>query len=94
VRVLIFPGTRAHKSRPPSRVFLLFHVCVFYLAKFVENHRKIQKIAKLVLLETRFQVLPLLFMKFDMKLNTFASILNSRLKGNLYITSTCMLCYL
>jgi hypothetical protein len=29
-----------------------------------------------------------LFMKFDMKLNTFAPILNLRLKGIWYITST------
>jgi hypothetical protein len=50
--------------------------------KIPRKSQKNPKIAKLVLLETRFQALQLLFMKFDMKLNTFASILNPRLKDN------------
>jgi hypothetical protein len=40
-------------------------------------------------LETRFQTLQLLLMKFSLKLNTFESILNLRLRGILCITSTC-----
>jgi hypothetical protein len=50
------------------------------------NSQKISKMAKLVLLETRFQTLKLLLMKFSMKQNTFTSILNLRLKGSLCLT--------
>jgi hypothetical protein len=63
--------------------------CVYVAA--CKIHRKPQKnpkIAKLVLLETRFPALQLLFMKFNMKLNIFAPILNLSLKGVWYITST------
>jgi hypothetical protein len=56
--------------------------------KILRKSQKNPKIAKFVLLETRFQTLQLLFMKFGMKLNTFAPILNLRLKGIWYITST------
>jgi hypothetical protein len=83
VRVLIFPGTRAQNPDPPPLGCFCYFMCVCFLS--CKIHRKSQKnpkIAKLVLLKTRFQVLQLLFMKFDMKLNNVASILTPRLKGN------------
>jgi hypothetical protein len=46
------------------------------------------KNAKLILLETKFQTLQRLLMKFSSKLNTFVSILNLSLRGILCITST------
>jgi hypothetical protein len=42
-----------------------------WLVKSIENCRKIQKIAKPILLETRNQDLQLLLVKFGMKLNAF-----------------------
>jgi hypothetical protein len=63
-------------------------VCMLLPCKILRKSQKNPNIVKLVLLETRFQTLQLLFMKFDMKLNTFAPILNLRLKGVWYITST------
>jgi hypothetical protein len=72
-----------------------YFMCLMLLSfKILRKSQKNPKIAKLVLLETRFQTLQLLFMKFDMKLNTFTSVLNLRLKGILYITSTFLLCCL
>jgi hypothetical protein len=69
-------------------VNLLFHVCVQLPCKIPRKSQKNPKIAKLVLLETRLQTLQLLFMKFDMKPNIFASFLNLRLKGIWCIAST------
>jgi hypothetical protein len=57
--------------------------------KILRKSQKNPKIAKLVLLETRFQTLQPLLVKFSLIQNTFASILNLRLKGylvhNIYI---------
>jgi hypothetical protein len=69
-------------------VFLLFHVCVQLPCKIPRKSQKNPKIAKLVLSETRFQTLQLLFIKFDIKPNTLVPILNLRLKGIWYIAST------
>jgi hypothetical protein len=79
---------------PPPLVVLLFHVCVLLPCKILRKPQKNPKIVRLVLLETRFQTLPLLLMKFSLKQNTFASILNLRLKGILYITSTFLALFL
>jgi hypothetical protein len=85
--------TQIYRDPPPFMccyfMFLMLPSC-----KIHRNSQKNLKIAKLVLLETRFQTLQLLFMKFDMKLNTFTSILNLKLKGISYITSTFSLCCL
>jgi hypothetical protein len=76
----------AKRPRPPPLVVLLFHVFMLLPYKIPRKPQKNPKIVKLVLLETRFQTLQLLLMKFSS--NTFASILNLKLKGILYITST------
>jgi hypothetical protein len=67
---------------------LLFYVGRLLTCKICSKLWKNPKIAKLVLLETRNQSLQLLLIKFGLKLNTFESILNLRLKGILCITST------
>jgi hypothetical protein len=87
-------GPKCKYTKTPPLVYLLFHVCALLPCKIHRKSQKTPKIAKFVLLETRFQTLQCLFMKFDMKLNIFASILNLRLKGNWYITSTFVLCCL
>jgi hypothetical protein len=89
VKVFDAPGTRAQKDRePPPLVVLLFHVTMLLPCKIRRKPQKNPKIAKLVLLETRFQALQLLLREFSLKLNILASILNVRLRGILYITST------
>jgi hypothetical protein len=88
-------GPQCKNTETPPLVYLLFHVCALLPCKIHRKSQKNPKMAKLVLLETRFQTLQLLFMKFGMKLNIFASILNLRLKGNWFITSTffCFVAY-
>jgi hypothetical protein len=88
VKVFDVSGTRAQKDQEPPLAVLLFHVTMLLLCKIRRKPQKNSKIAKLILLETRFQALQLVLMKFSLKQNTFASILNLRLKGILYITST------
>jgi hypothetical protein len=57
-------------------------MCVCFLScKIRRKPQKNQKIVKLVLLESRFQTLQLLFMQFDMKLDTFVPSLDLKLKG-------------
>jgi hypothetical protein len=63
-------------------------VCALLPCKIHRKSQKNPKNAKLVLPESRFQTLQLLFMKFDMKPNTFVPISNLRLKGIWYIAST------
>jgi hypothetical protein len=82
------PSTK-DRDTPPLLVVCYF-MCVYYcLVKFLENHRKIQKLQN-YFVETRFQTLQLLFMKFDMKLNTFAPIFKFKVKRywvyNFYIS--------
>jgi hypothetical protein len=61
-------------------------MCVMLLScKIYRKSQKNPKIAKLVLLESRFQTLQ---MKFDMKSNTFVPVSNLKLKGIWYIVST------
>jgi hypothetical protein len=59
---------------------LLFYVGKLLPCKIRRKLKENPKIAKPVLLETRVQTLQLLLMKFGLKLNTFESILNLRLK--------------
>jgi hypothetical protein len=66
---------------------------LFYLSKAAgcKINRKLYEIPKTVkqiLMETRFQTLPLLLMKFGLKLNTFESILNLSRRDILYVTLT------
>jgi hypothetical protein len=82
------PERKRPGTPPPSLVVLLFHVCMLLPCKIHRKPQENPKIAKLILLETRFQTLKLLLMKFSLKQNTFASILNLKLKGILYITYT------
>jgi hypothetical protein len=57
-------------------------MCVCFLScKIRRKPQKNPKIVKLVLLESRFQTLQLLFMQFDMKPDTFVPSLDLKLKG-------------
>jgi hypothetical protein len=87
-------GPQCKYTETPFSMYCYFMWVMLLSCKIHRKPQKNPQIAKLVLLETRFQTLQLLFMKFDMKLNIFASILNLKLEGNWCITSTFLLCCL
>jgi hypothetical protein len=82
------PGLEGAKAQgaictPPDSEEQCYFMWVMLLScKIRRKPQENPKIAKLVLLETRFETLQLLLMRFSLKQNTFTSILNLRLKDN------------